>query len=191
MPSPPALGAQHTRLARLGPVYQLAYVPSDFDAALAFWTQTMGAGPFLVRERTELAATRYRGQPSSVEFGLALGYWGDLNIELIRQTNDAPSIYRDWETLAGRDALHHVCVIVPDLDEALRSGEVAGAEVVQEAQSPDGTARLAYLSYGAGAPAGYFELVQMNDAWRQLHRALREQARDWDGRDPIRRSISV
>lgn len=55
-------------------------------------------------------------------------------------------------------------MIVPDLDDALRSADVTGGEVVQPARSADGTARLAYLDWGAGALAGYFELVQMNDA---------------------------
>jgi catechol 2,3-dioxygenase-like lactoylglutathione lyase family enzyme len=179
--------AHGQRLARLGPIYQLAYVPDDFDRALDFWTRTMGAGPFLVRDSVELFDTRYLGAPSDVQFGLALGYWGEVNIELIRQNNDAPSIYRDWSNPPGRDALHHVCVIVPELDVALRSGEAAGAEIVQQARSADGTARLAYLDCGAGGPAGYFELVQMNDAWRALHGWLRDEARGWDGRDPVRR----
>lgn len=33
-------------LAKLGPVMQMAFVSADFDRALAFWTKTMGVGPF-------------------------------------------------------------------------------------------------------------------------------------------------
>jgi len=90
MTEPNAALAHRHRLARLGPIYQLAYVPDDFDRALAFWTGTMGAGPFLVRDRVELVDTRYRGARSDVRFGLALCYWGDVNIELIRQENERP-----------------------------------------------------------------------------------------------------
>ena len=38
------------RIAQLGAVMQIAYVPADFDAALRFWIDIMGVGPFFVRE---------------------------------------------------------------------------------------------------------------------------------------------
>ena len=48
-------------LATLGPVMQLAWLPSDFDAALRHWTQVMGVGPFFMMENIQLAEMRYRG----------------------------------------------------------------------------------------------------------------------------------
>jgi len=184
-----ALMAGSVRLARVGPVWQLGYVPDDFERSLAFWTQVMGAGPFFVRDRIELSGVRFRGAPSDIRFGAALGYWGDVNIELIRQDNDAPSIYRGWDNAGGRDVLHHVCTLVEDLDAAVRSARMDGAEVMQEGRAPDGHGALAYLSYGAAAPAGYVELVQMSPSWRRLHTWLRDEARHWDGRDPVRHTV--
>ena len=80
-------------LARLGPVMQLAWLPDDFDAALRHWTGTMGVGPFFLLENIKLEDMRYRGAPTDAVFSLALSYWGDTQIELIRPENDAPSIY--------------------------------------------------------------------------------------------------
>ena len=38
-------------LTALGEVMQLAYVPADFDGALKFWIETMGAGPFFAHRK--------------------------------------------------------------------------------------------------------------------------------------------
>jgi len=80
-------------LSRLGPVMQLAWLPPDFDAAVRYWTEVMGVGPFFLMENIQLNDMRYLGQPTDAVFSLALSYWGDTQIELIRPENDAPSIY--------------------------------------------------------------------------------------------------
>ena len=55
-------------IAEIGPVMQIAFVPDDFDAALAHWTQVMGVGPFYLLERIVLSDMRYKGEPSSTMF---------------------------------------------------------------------------------------------------------------------------
>ena len=97
-------------IARLGDVMQMAYVPGDFEGAVNFWTKTVGAGPFFSIEHVKLDRTRYRGQPVEVDFSMMLGYWGNMQIELIRQHNDAPSIFKSWRD-EGREGLHHVYLI--------------------------------------------------------------------------------
>ncbi|NRD90237.1 hypothetical protein C8024_13350 [Sphingopyxis sp. BSNA05] len=39
---------------------------------------------------------KYRGEPSDIQFSMAIGYWGDVQVELIRPNNDAPSMFKDW-----------------------------------------------------------------------------------------------
>ena len=51
-------------LASLGDIMQLAYVPSDFDAALKHWTEVIGAGPFFLLPNMSLPGGRYRGEAS-------------------------------------------------------------------------------------------------------------------------------
>jgi len=36
----------HASIAKLGSIMQVAYVPADFESALKYWTETIGAGPF-------------------------------------------------------------------------------------------------------------------------------------------------
>jgi hypothetical protein len=103
------------KLAALGPIMQIAYVPTDFDAAIDYWTQVLGVGPFFLWEHVAVDHLQYRGARSTPDFSVALSYWGDLQIELIRQDNDARSIYRDWNS----NALHHVQIVAPDYDKAV------------------------------------------------------------------------
>ena len=63
-------------LTALGEIMQLAFVPADFDATLAFWTDTMGAGPFFAIDHVALEDLRYLGVPAQIDFSMVLGYWG-------------------------------------------------------------------------------------------------------------------
>ena len=96
------------KIASLGEVMQLAFVPEDFDAAVTHWTQVMGVGPFFLIEGIHLEGMKYRGEPTEAVFDLALAYWGDLQIELIRPRDAHPSIYRGDYGATG-NGLHHVC----------------------------------------------------------------------------------
>ena len=93
-------------LKALGDIIQIAYLPTDFDAALEYWTKTMGVGPFFLLENVQLGEMKYMGEPTDAVFTIAIGYWGDIQIELIRPENDAPSIYSG--PYAVKDQVHHV-----------------------------------------------------------------------------------
>ena len=107
------------KIAALGDIMQLAYVPEDFDAAVKHWTQTMGVGPFYIIEGIHLDGMKYRGEPTDAVFDLALAYWGDLQIELIRPRDNHPSVYTGEYGATG-NGLHHVCILVDDIAEARR-----------------------------------------------------------------------
>jgi hypothetical protein len=59
-------------LAALGPIIQLAYVPTDFDAALEYWTRRMGVGPFFLWEHIQVDRLVHRGEEVSTDFSVAL-----------------------------------------------------------------------------------------------------------------------
>jgi len=169
-------------LASLGDIMQVAFVPSDFDAALKHWTEVIGAGPFFLLPNVALPGGRYRGEASDPVFTMALGYWGDMQIELIRPENDAPSIYRD--DYGVRDRLHHVCVLVDSIAAArVRCGEV-GAEIIFEAPVGD-TGGVIYADPGTG-PGNLVELLEPQAGTRELFAMMREAARGWDGGEPLR-----
>ena len=172
-------------IAALGPVMQMAFVPADFDAALRFWTETIGAGPFVLMEHIKAENSKYKGAPADIDFTAAMGYWGDMQIELIKQHNDTPSIYSTWRE-QGLDGLHHVCIAVDDMQHAREVCAAAGATVLQEAQFRGGSAEVLYVDTHGG-PGTMVEIWKGDDAGRAFFAGLRELARNWDGSNPVRR----
>jgi methylmalonyl-CoA/ethylmalonyl-CoA epimerase len=171
-----------SKMIDLGAVMQLAFVPSNFDATLRFWAQTMGAGPFFVLERNVPEWAEYNGIDTKPAIKMALGHWGDMQIEVIEQLNDAPSPYLDWRRAAG-EGLHHVCIVVDDIAAAKRTCVATGAKVVYDGRA--GETLWCYVETGGG-PGSMLELVQHAPPSRALMDMIRDAAREWDGRDPIR-----
>lgn len=170
-------------LAALGPIMQLSYCPRDYDAALRYWIG-MGAGPFFELHHVQLENIKFRGEPSDIDFSMALGYLGDIQIELIRQHNDAPSMYTEW-LAEGREGVQHMCVLVDDIAEARRRVGVTGGTVLQEGELPGGAGAVIYVDTGGG-PGTVMEYLQIGQAGRDGFAMMREAHRNWDGTDPIR-----
>ena len=166
----------------LGDVIQLAFLPTDFDATLRHWTQTMGVGPFFLMENIQLGGMRYRGVPTEAMFSIAIGYWGDIQIELIRVENDAPSIYNG--EYGVRDRLHHICIFVKSIAEARNACAEIGAEILVEGKVGD-TGEVIYVDAGGG-PGHVVELLQPMAGSEDLFAMMRDAARDWDGTEPLR-----
>ena len=170
-------------LAKLGPVMQLAWLPSDFDAALRHWTQTMGVGPFFMMENIKLEDLRYLGEPTDAVFSLALAYWGDVQIELIRPENDAPSIYNG--PYAVRDRLHHVCLLVDDIADAYAACAEHGAKILVEGKVGE-SGRVIYADPGGG-PGSVIEILQTQPGTAELFGMIKQAGIGWDGSDPLRK----
>jgi catechol 2,3-dioxygenase-like lactoylglutathione lyase family enzyme len=176
-------GTMMKSLMQLGQLMQIAYVPRDFDAALRFWTEDMGVGPFYLQPNLSIPTLKYRGQPTDAVISLAIGYWGDMQIELIEQHNDAPSIYRDW-TEAGREGVHHSCILVDDIEEARRIAETAGMTIAQEV--PGEGWGVLYVDTGGG-PGTMLEIIQPNAGMLGRFATMKAASVGWDGSDPVRR----
>lgn len=171
-------------IASLGQVMQLAFVPADFDAAAKFWIETMGAGPFFALDHVQLQELTYMGEPTDADFSMLLGHWGDMQIEIIRQHNDAPSIYKAWRD-EGREGLQHVCIVVDDMTVVRRTLAAADAAVVQEGKIAGGGEFL-YADAGGG-PGTMLEVLKPAPGGREFFAMMRDAARNWDGINPIRK----
>ena len=171
-------------LANLGPIMQLAWLPEDFDAAVQHWTQTMGVGPFFLLENIALQDMTYRGEPSEAVFSLALAYWGDVQVELIRNENDAPSIYNGEHGV--RDRLHHVCLLSDDIAAARQTCLERGAQVLLEAKVGEDGAVI-YVDPRPGEAGHLVEILKPQSGTLEVFAMMREAARNWDGSDPVRR----
>lgn len=174
--------AQSETISAIGEVMQLAFVPSDFDAALKHWTEVMGVGPFFLIENIHLDGMKYRGKPTDAVFTLALAYWGDMQIELIRPENDSPSIYSG--EYAATDGLHHVCILVDDIAEARRICARQNAEVVIEGKF--GASEVIYVDPGQGT-GHLVEILQQDKAGPDLFGMIKAASVNWDGSQPVRK----
>lgn len=166
-------------------IQQLGFVVRDAARAMVQWRERFGVGPFFVASEIPMMDFHYRGAPSSPVVTLAVSHWGDMQIELVEQHNDAPSGYREFLD-AGPEGLQHMAswsdAYEADLDRCL----ARGFTVQHEGLSPmDRVTRFAYLASGAH-PGTVLELIQMTP---QKHRRFAEIAAvcaGWDGSDPVR-----
>ena len=170
----------------LGPGIQLAFVVKDLDAALRFWTEEMQVGPFVVFEES-LGERQFvhRGQPSDVKMSVALSYRGDTQIELITQSNGAPSLYSEFFARGG-EGLQHIAFAADDYEQACRRLEHSGFQEVSSIQTRDGVKNVSY--YVGPAHFGVMvEVVPMTPARQKYYGTIRALAQTWDGSRPVRK----
>ena len=94
-----------------GKITQNGYVVRDIEAAMRHWSEVLGVGPWFYLEHTPIEEFEYRGAPSDCDVAIALANSGPLQIELIQQHNDAPSLYRDF-LAAGNEGLQHIAYLM-------------------------------------------------------------------------------
>jgi methylmalonyl-CoA/ethylmalonyl-CoA epimerase len=173
---------RHALFAQLGSIVQLAFIPRDFDAALRHWVHTMGVGPFFVFRHMQLTNTRYKGQPSDIDMTAAVGYWGDVQIELIQQHNSSPSCYNDWLSEGGT-GFQHYGVVVDDFAAAHARLTAMGGPPVQETEVP-GLVKVAYFKLPDEPQL--VEILGSTPTYRNVIQYMRNAAAGWDGGEPIR-----
>jgi len=171
------------RLVDIGTINQLAFVPADYEGTLNFWIGTMGAGPFFELSHSKAEWTTHRGQPIDPDLTIALGHWDDMQIEIIRQHNDAPSPYREWRQ-GGGEGLHHVCIAAADIAVARAQFTAAGANVLYRG---GGNGAEWFYAETGGGPGSIVEVIQHSPASQALMDMVRNAARGWDGSNPLRR----
>jgi hypothetical protein len=124
-----------------GQVRQFGYVVGDFDRALHGWLAA-GVGPWFVMRGLSQHGV-YRGASCDVRLSIGMANIGDMQIEVIAQDDDQPSIYTEF--LAGGDGgFHQLAWWVDDYEAALRSAAARGWPVVWSGGEP-GAVRFAYV----------------------------------------------
>ncbi len=172
-------------VAALGDILQLAYVPRDVEGALNYWIKTIGAGPFYHNPHIVFDTMNYMGEPTALDMSSWLGYWGETQIEIIQQHNDAPSMYKDWRD-RGLEGIQHVGLLAA---EGAREFLVkSGAVIVQDGTL--GGAEFFYADLGGG-PGSVVEVMMNSQLARDVFGAMRNAAREWDGNNPIRSIMTL
>ena len=167
-----------------GKVCQNGYVVRDIEAAMKHWTETLGVGPFYYIERVKMDRFRYRGQPSDAEVSIALANTGDLQIELIQQRNDAPSMYRDFLS-SGREGLQHMSYWTTDYQKDFDRYLSLGFKVGQEGQIGGSQGRFAYFDTETH-PGTVIEISDITGPKGVFFEKIKKEAANWDGSRPVR-----
>ncbi|SCX01168.1 Glyoxalase/Bleomycin resistance protein/Dioxygenase superfamily protein [Mycolicibacterium fluoranthenivorans] len=90
----------------------------DLDAALDDWVR-LGVGPWFVIRGLAQRVT-YRGEPCEVTLSLAPANSGDLQIELIAQHGDTPSIFTEFLGASGSaGGCHQLAYWTEDFDATM------------------------------------------------------------------------
>jgi len=165
-----------------GPIRQNAYLVDDLDDSIGRWLH-LGVGPWMVMPSYVQADSEYRGVATAPVVSIAFANSGDLQIELIHQEDDSPSIYKEF-TDGGRTGFHHVAFWSDDFDDTVGRAQAAGWPVVHHG-SGGGVAKFAYVDAG-GFSSTVVEVMELNDVTRWMTNLVRRAAADWDGRDPVR-----
>jgi hypothetical protein len=163
---------------------QLCWVVPDIHAAMDAWTRTAGVGPFFFFDNVAFEDGRYRGRPAQIaKHEAAIAQAGDLQIELVCQKSDEPSIWRD---LVPRDkaGFHHTALYCDDYEATKAAYTAGGAEVAYEGLMMGH--RTCWID--TSPTLGFMvELVTKNPVADSVFGAIRAAAQDWDGKDPVRR----
>lgn len=169
-----------------GNAAQNGYVVKDIEASMDAWIE-LGVGPWFYIETVEMDWFKHRGEDSVPEVSIALANSGDLQLELIQQRNDAPSLYREF-IASGREGFQHISYWSTDYqglyDRALSLGFVVGHEGCIGGEK----GRFAYLEKPGTEPAEtLIEISDFSGPKGMFFDHIREVASDWDGSEPIRK----
>ena len=167
-----------------GDIRQNGYVVRDIEGAMRHWSATLGVGPWFYAERAPITDFTYRGAPSPIEVSIALANSGPLQLELIEQRNDAPSLYRDFLG-AGHEGLQHIAYWTEDFAADRARALAAGYRVGHEGQ----TGRYGPFVYfdTETHPGTVMELIDASGQTADLFAMIEDAARTWTGDEPVRR----
>ena len=162
-------------------LFQLGFVVDDLLDDAARWARVLGVGPFHVTPTRTSRAT-YRGAPSNVEVQYALAQAGPVQVELIKQHCDRPSMFRDVFA-KGESGFHQLCTVSRDYDGKVAQYEQLGYELTGEIAVPG--QRIAYFDT-FGDFGFYVEVVEHNPELVKRWEHIARTCAEWDGRDPVR-----
>jgi len=167
-----------------GPLRQMGFVVRDIDKAMRHWVEICGVGPWYLAERLPLNGFWYKEQRyDDIHLTIALANSGDVQLELIQQRDDTPSLYREF-LAAGRERLQHWSSWPENYHELLDRAVKNGWTIGQRGESPRGP--FVYF-LNEGHPGTVIEMAELTPTRRRIFDAVREAAVGWDGSDPIRR----
>lgn len=163
---------------------QICWVVPDLQAAMETWTRTAGVGPFFFFDSVGWDDAVYRGKPwSNLSISAAIAQSGDIQIELVAQNEEGPSMFREVVP-QGQAGLHHMAIYSQDYDADVAFYRKAGAEVIFTGLMMG--ARVCWID--TVKTLGFMvEVISANDIAKSVFATMSAAAENWDGGDPVRR----
>lgn len=171
---------------KFGTARQVGYVVRDIEAAMARWI-ALGVGPWFYKHEVVSTEYRYYGRESALpRLSIALANSGDLQIELIQQRDDTPTLYRDTLERQGETAQHLAYWTHDHFDDWTARMRAAG--YIEGHAGRMGANRGRYAYFVTPDQAGpMIEISEMTGGKGDYFDRIRAAAVDWNGADPIRR----
>lgn len=169
-----------------GQVRQVGYVVKDIEQAMLHWA-ALGVGPWFYKEQVESTEFNYYGKPSRLPaLSIALANSADMQIELIQQRDDAPTLYLDTLARNGECAQHIAYWTMDQFDAWCRQLLELGYVEGHSGRMGANRGRFAYFLH-PGLPSAMIELSESTGGKAEYFAQVRQASLDWDGSDPIRR----
>jgi hypothetical protein len=145
-----------------------------------------GYRPWYYVEKVLVEDFRYKNIPSDMQISIALSNSGYLQMELIQQRNDAPSLYHDFLNIAG-EGMHHIAywTEAEQFDEQSKLFLTNGYTVGHSGNIGTNGRFIYYVNQKL--PGTIIELSEMSGFKGEYFKAIAESAMNWDGSNPIRR----
>jgi len=166
-----------------GEIRQLGYVVPDIEAAMDYWSSTLGVGPWFYNPKVPIVNYTYRGTLHQPHNSVALANSGFVQVELIQTRNDVPSMYRDFQQ-AGRSGLQHVAFWTSEYDADLERLLAQGFKPVMSGEVGE-RGRFVYFDTEYH-PGTVIELSEVAGPKGRMFDLIREASHGWDGTNPVR-----
>jgi hypothetical protein len=142
-------------MSAIYPIFQYAYYVTHLEEAIHQWHELHGAGPFALARHHKAKHFQYRGTAQEADVSYAFGYLGDLQIQLITQHDDTPSIYREMYQ-NHQSGFHHAGCLVNDFAAARQRMLNLGFDNACEL-------------WADGVNAAYFDTRNVNGGFTEIH----------------------
>ncbi len=165
-------------------MFQLGFVVDDLLEAATHWVRVFGVGPFHIMPRVQNPC-RYRGRDARVDVHIGVAQAGPVQIELIRDYTDGPSVFRDLRDLCDstKSGFHQISTLTRDYDGKTSHYLGTGYELACEVTIPG--QRVAF--FDTIDDFGFFtEVVEEKASFQANLSEISQTCAEWDGTDPIR-----
>jgi hypothetical protein len=166
-------------------IIQIAYSVADIEAEMRRYSELLHVGPWFLIGPFVPPKGRYRGTPTKAHFSLALAYSAELQVELIQQHDEEPSVFRETLEARGAHGFHHWGIGTRDFEKTAAHYRSLGYAEAFTDTAPDPLGcRVIYFDTGRELP-GMLEVIEINAPTEQAFHGMYQAAQEWNGKDHI------